>query len=115
MVFPYRTLTIAMSASVILPIIFVSLQKCRERNGNIYVPSAPKISGEISTYEIYQIPQPLMWTTISGLMKRQRENSEHDYQRSLRRYVPKEIRWRICGPKHSSDHRPLPIGCVPCL
>lgn len=28
----------------------------QERNGNTYVPSAPKISGEIGTYEIYQIP-----------------------------------------------------------
>ena len=28
----------------------------QERNGNIYVPSAPKISDEICTYEIYQIP-----------------------------------------------------------
>lgn len=28
----------------------------QERSGNTYVPSAPKISGEICTYEIYQIP-----------------------------------------------------------
>ena len=28
----------------------------QERNGNTYVPSAPKISDEICTYEIYQIP-----------------------------------------------------------
>ena len=28
----------------------------QERNGNIYVPAAPKISDEIGTYEIYQIP-----------------------------------------------------------
>lgn len=28
----------------------------QERNGNIYVPAAPKISAEICTYEIYQIP-----------------------------------------------------------
>ena len=30
----------------------------QERNGNTYVPSAPKISDEIGTYEIYQIPAP---------------------------------------------------------
>lgn len=28
----------------------------QERNGNTYGPSAPKISDEICTYEIYQIP-----------------------------------------------------------
>lgn len=28
----------------------------QERNGNLYVPSTPKISDEIGTYEIYQIP-----------------------------------------------------------
>ena len=28
----------------------------QERNGNIYVPRTPKISAEIGTYEIYQIP-----------------------------------------------------------
>ena len=28
----------------------------QERSGNTYVPSAPKISDEICTYEIYQIP-----------------------------------------------------------
>ena len=28
----------------------------QERSGNTYVPSAPKISAEIGTYEIYQIP-----------------------------------------------------------
>ena len=28
----------------------------QERNGNTYVPRTPKISAEIGTYEIYQIP-----------------------------------------------------------
>ena len=28
----------------------------QERSGNLYVPSTPKISDEIGTYEIYQIP-----------------------------------------------------------
>ena len=38
----------------------------QERNGNTYVPRTPKISDEIGTYEIYQIPAtaPSAWTGV---------------------------------------------------
>lgn len=88
----------------------------QERNGNTYVPRTPKISAEIGTYEIYRSPQPLMWTTISGLMKRQRENSRALIISVLTPVcTQREIRWRICGQNTTATTAPLPIGCVPCL
>ena len=87
----------------------------QERNGNTYVPSAPKISGEICTYEIYRSPQPLMWTTISGLTRRQRGNFGVLIISVLTQVcTQREIRWRICGQSTIGIPAPSPIGCVPC-
>ena len=73
----------------------------QERNGNTYVPSAPK---------------PLMWTTISGLTRRQRENSKALIISVLTPVcMQRKIRWRICGQSTIEIPVPLPIGCVPCL
>ena len=88
----------------------------QERNGNTYVPSAPKISGRSAPMKSIKSPQQLMWTTISGLMKRQRENSRALIISVLTPVcTQREIRWRICGQNTTATTAPLPIGCVPCL
>ena len=89
----------------------------QERNGNIYVPAAPKISDEIGTYEIYQIPATAdADTSVSCLMKRQRGNFRALIISVLTPVCTQgEIRWRICGQNTTATTAPLPIGCVPCL
>ena len=62
----------------------------QERNGNIYVPSAPKISGEIGTYEIYQIPATADVDYYFRSYEAAKGNSLEDL-------------WA----KHNSDHRPF--------
>lgn len=87
----------------------------QERNGNIYVPAAPKISAEICTYEIYQIPATADVDYYSGLMQRQMENSRTLIISVLTPVcTQREIRWRICGQSTIGIPAPSPIGCVPC-
>ena len=92
---------------------FAEMQEC---SGNTYVPAAPKIIAEIGTMKSIRSPQPLMWTTISALTRRQRENSR---ALIISVHTPvctqRKIRWRICGQSTIEIPAPLPIGCVPCL
>lgn len=70
----------------------------QERNGNIYVPSAPKISGEIGTYEIYQIPATADVDYYFRSYEAAKENSRALIISVLTPVcTQREIRWRICG------------------
>ena len=80
----------------------------QERNGNLYVPSTPKISDEIGTYEIYQIPiiadadycfRP--YADARGKLQ------NADYQRSYAGMYAKENSLEHLWAKHNSDHRPF--------
>ena len=80
----------------------------QERNGNTYVPSAPKISGEIGTYEIYQIPATAdvdyyfrSYEAAKGKLQ------SADYQRSYAGMYAKENSLEDLWAKHNSDHRPF--------
>ena len=80
----------------------------QERNGNIYVPSAPKISAEIGTYEIYQI------TAIADVDYCFRPYAEAkgklqsaDYQRSYAGMYAKEDSLENLWAKHNRDSRPF--------
>lgn len=88
----------------------------QERNGNTYVPSAPKISAEIGTYEIYQIPAIADVDTVSDLMRRQRGNSRTLIISVLTPVcTQRKIRWSIFGQSTTATAVPLPVGCAPCL
>jgi hypothetical protein len=80
----------------------------QERNGNLYVPSTPKISDEIGTYEIYQIPiiadadycfRP--YADARGKLQ------NADYQRSYAGMFAKENSLEHLWAKHNSDRRPF--------
>lgn len=87
----------------------------QERNGNIYVPAAPKISDEICTYEIYQIPATADVDYYSGLTRRQRENSR---ALIISVHTPvctqRKTRWSTCGQSTTATTDPLPVGCALC-
>ena len=80
----------------------------QERNGNTYVPRTPKISAEIGTYEIYQIPaiadvdycfRP--YAEAKGKL----QNS--DYQRSYAGMFAKENSLEHLWAKHNIAQPPL--------
>ena len=80
----------------------------QERNGNTYVPRTPKISVEIGTYEIYQIP------AIADVDYCFRPNAEAkgklpnaDNPRSYAGMYAKENSLEHLWTKHNSDHRPF--------
>ena len=80
----------------------------QERNGNIYVPRTPKISAEIGTYEIYQIPATAdvdyyfrSYAAAKGKLQ------SADYQRSYAGMYAKENSLEHLWTKHNSDHRPF--------
>ena len=80
----------------------------QERNGNIYVPSAPKISDEIGTYEIYQL------TANAGTDYRFRSYAaakgkiKHaDYQRVYAGMYAKENSLERLWNRHNRDNRPF--------
>ena len=80
----------------------------QERNGNTYVPRTPKISDEIGTYEIYQIPA----TADADYCFRSYEVAKGklqnaDYQRSYAGMYAKENSLEHLWAKHNSDHRPF--------
>ena len=80
----------------------------QERNGNTYVPVAPKISVEIGTYEIYQISA----TADADYCFRAYEAAKGklqnaDYQRSYAGMYAKENSLEHLWAKHNSDHRPF--------
>ena len=80
----------------------------QERNGNTYVPSAPKISGEICTYEIYQIPATAdvdyyfrSYEAAKGKLQ------SADYQRSYAGMYAKGNSLEDLWAKHNRDSRPF--------
>ena len=80
----------------------------QERNGNLYVPSTPKISAEIGTYEIYQISA----TADADYCFRSYEAAKGklrsaDYQRVYAGMYAKENSLEHLWAKHNSDRRPF--------
>ena len=80
----------------------------QERNGNTYVPSVPKISDEIDTYEIYQIPATAdvdycfrSYAAAKGKLQ------NADYRRSYAGMYAKENSLEDLWAKHNSDRRPF--------
>ena len=80
----------------------------QERNGNTYVPSAPKISDEICTYEIYQIPATAdvdyyfrSYAAAKGKLR------SADYQRSYAGMYAKGNSLEDLWAKHNRDSRPF--------
>lgn len=80
----------------------------QERSGNTYVPRTPKISAEIGTYEIYQIPATAdvdYYFRPYAEAKGKLQNA--DYQRSYAGMFAKENSLEHLWAKHNSDHRPF--------
>jgi len=80
----------------------------QERNGNLYVPSTPKISDEIGTYEIYQIPiiaDVDYWFRPYAEARGKLQNA--DYQRTYAGMFAKENSLEHLWAKHNGDHRPF--------
>ena len=80
----------------------------QERSGNTYVPRTPKISAEIGTYEIYQIPATadvdyyfLSYAAAKGKLQ------SADYQRSYAGMYAKENSLEDLWAKHNRDSRPF--------
>ena len=80
----------------------------QERSGNTYVPGTPKISAEIGTYEIYQIPAIAdvdycfrSYEAAKGKLQ------NADYQRSYAGMFAKENSLEHLWEKHNSDRRPF--------
>ena len=80
----------------------------QERNGNIYVPRTLKISDEIGTYEIYQIPAiaDVVYCFRSYAAAKGKLQSA-DYQRSYAGMFAKENSLEHLWTKHNSDRRPF--------
>ena len=80
----------------------------QERNGNLYVPSTPKISDEIGTYEIYQIPAIAdVDYCFRPYAEAKGKLQNADYQRSYAGMFAKENSLEHLWVKHNSDHRPF--------
>ena len=80
----------------------------QERNGNIYVPRTPKISVEIGTYEIYQIPAIAdVDYCFRSYAEAKGKLQNADYQRSYAGMYAKENSLEHLWTKHNSDHRPF--------
>ena len=80
----------------------------QERSGNTYVPRTPKISDEICTYEIYQIPATAdvdyyfrSYETAKGKLR------SADYQRSYAGMYAKGNSLEDLWAKHNRDSRPF--------
>ena len=80
----------------------------QERNGNIYVPRTLKISDEIGTYEIYQIPATAdvdyyfrSYAAAKGKLQ------SADYRRSYAGMYAKENSLENLWAKHNGNHRPF--------
>lgn len=80
----------------------------QERNGNLYVPSTPKNSDEIGTYEIYQIP---IIADVDYCFRSYAEArgklQNADYQRSYAGMFAKENSLEHLWAKHNSHYRPF--------
>ena len=80
----------------------------QERNGNLYVPSTPKISDEIGTYEIYQIPAIADVDYCFQPYAEAREKLRNaDYQRTYAGMFAKENSLEHLWTKHNSHYRPF--------
>ena len=80
----------------------------QERNGNLYVPSTPKISDEIGTYEIYQIPAIAdVDYCFRPYAEAKGKLQNADYQRSYAGMFAKENSLEHLWAKHNSDRRPF--------
>ena len=80
----------------------------QERSGNTYVPRTPKISAEIGTYEIYQIPATAdvdYYFRPYEAAKRKLQSA--DYQCSYAGMYAKGNSLEDLWAKHNSDHRPF--------
>ena len=80
----------------------------QERSGNTYVPRTPKISAEIGTYEIYQIPATAdVDYCFRPYAEAKGKLQNADYQRSYAGMYAKENSLEHLWAKHNSDHRPF--------
>ena len=80
----------------------------QERSGNTYVPRTPKISAEIGTYEIYQIPAIAdvdYYFRSYAAAKGKLQNA--DYQRSYAGMYAKENSLEDLWAKHNRGSRPF--------
>lgn len=84
---------------------FAEMQEC---NGNTYVPSAPKISGEIGTYEIYQIPAIAdVDYCFRPYAEAKGKLQSADYRRSYAGMYAKGNSLEDLWAKHNRDSRPF--------
>lgn len=87
----------------------------QERSGNTYVPRTPKISAEIGTYEIYQIPAT---ADVDYYFRPYAEAKGNSRTLIISVLMPvcsqRRIRWNIFGQSTTATTAPLPVGCVPC-
>ena len=80
----------------------------QERSGNTYVPRTLKISAEIGTYEIYQIPAIAdVDYCFRPYAEAKGKLQNADYQRSYAGMFAKENSLEHLWTKHNSDHRPF--------
>lgn len=80
----------------------------QERNGNIYVPAAPKVSGEIGTYEIYQLAANAGTDYRFRSYAVAREKIKRaDYQRVYAGMYAKENSLEQLWSRHNRDNRPF--------
>ena len=87
---------------------FCEFAEMQERSGNTYVPRTPKISAEIGTYEIYQIPATAdvdyyfrSYAAAKGKLQ------SADYQRSYAGMYAKGNSLEDLWAKHNRDSRPF--------
>lgn len=80
----------------------------QERNGNIYVPVAPKVSDEIGTYEIYQLTANAGTDYCFRSYSAAKEKIKcADYQRSYAGMYAKEASLEQLWNRHNRDNRPF--------
>ena len=80
----------------------------QERNGNTYVPRTPKISAEIGTYEIYQIPAIAdVDYCFRPYAEAKGKLQNADYQRSYAGMYARGNSLEDLWAKHNRDSRPF--------
>ena len=80
----------------------------QERNGNLYVPSTPKISDEIGTYEIYQIPIIAdVGYCFRPYAEAKGKLQNADYRRTYAGMFAKDNTLEHLWAKHNGDRRPF--------
>lgn len=95
--------------------ISASLRKRRSATATPMFPARRKSATRSAPMKSIKSLQPLMWTTISALTRRQRGNFRALIIGVLTSVcTQRKIRWRICGQSTIGIPAPLPIGCVPC-